>query len=137
MPWVAEKEKGQRIIASFDLKAEEALLMKIGLSTISITGAKKNTETELTDWDFDTVHQNAYDTWNGYLSRVDVKGTKEEKINYYTSLYHALIQPNEISDIDGFYRNSADSVVKSATGKSYSTSSCWDTYHAANSFTPS
>ena len=115
MPRATEKEKGQRIIASFDLKAEEALLMKIGLSTISIAGAKKNMETELADWDFDTVRQTAYDTWNGYLSRVDVTGTKEEKINYYTSLYHALIQPNEISDVDGFYRNSTDSVVKSAT----------------------
>lgn len=133
LPRATEKEKGQRIIASFDLKAEEALLMKIGLSTISIAGAKKNMETELADWDFDTVRQTAYDTWNGYLSRVDVTGTKEEKINYYTSLYHALIQPNEISDVDGFYRNSTDSVVKSATGKSYSTFSCWDTYRAANS----
>ena len=127
-------ENGDRIIASFDLKPEEALLVKIALSTTSIEGAKKNLMAEIPAWNFDDVKQEAHDTWNSYLGRVEVSGTDEEKVNYYTSLYHALIQPNEISDVDGAYRNSANDIVQARGGKSYSTFSCWDTYRAAHPF---
>ena len=68
------------------------------------------------------------------MSRIDVKGTDEEKTNFYTSFYHALIQPNEISDVDGQYRNAADSIVTARGGKFYSTFSLWDTYRAAHPF---
>ena len=56
------------------------------------------------------------------------------KVALYTSFYHALIQPNEISDVDGRYRNAADSVVNATGGKFYSTFSLWDTYRAAHPF---
>ena len=68
------------------------------------------------------------------MSRIEVEGTDEEKTNFYTSFYHALIQPNEISDVDGRYRNAADSVVNATGGKFYSTFSLWDTYRAAHPF---
>ncbi|KAA4654235.1 glycoside hydrolase family 92 protein, partial [Bacteroides ovatus] len=72
--------------------------------------------------------------WNSYLSRMDVEGTDDEKTNFYTCFYHALIQPNQISDVDGMYRNAADSIVKAGTGTFYSTFSLWDTYRAAHPF---
>ena len=55
-------------------------------------------------------------------------------IYFYTCFYHALIQPNQISDVDGMYRNAADSIVKAGTGAFYSTFSLWDTYRAAHPF---
>jgi len=131
---MAETEKGQRIVASFDMQPGDELLMKVALSTTGVEGAKKNLAAEIPAWDFEGVRQQAHDQWNSYLSRIDVEGTKEEKTNFYTSFYHALIQPNEISDVDGLYRNAADEVVKATGGKFYSTFSLWDTYRAAHPF---
>ena len=65
------------------------------------------------------------------MSRIEIEGTDDEKTNFYTCFYHALIQPNQISDVDGMYRNAADSIVKAGTGTFYSTFSLWDTYRAA------
>lgn len=131
---MGETEKGQRIIATFDVQPDEEVLMKVALSTTGIEGAKKNLEAEIAGWDFEAVRTAAHDEWNSYLSRIEVTGTKEEKTNFYTSLYHALIQPNQISDVDGKYRNAADSVATAQGGTFYSTFSLWDTYRAAHPF---
>ena len=112
----------------------EQLLMKIAMSTTSIDGAKKNLAAEVPDWNFAATRRAAHDEWNAYLQRIDVEGTLDQKKNYYTSFYHALIQPNQIADVDGMYRNAADQIVKAETGKFYSTFSCWDTYRAAHPF---
>ena len=131
---MGETEKGKRIIATFDMKPGEELMMKVALSTTSVEGAKKNLQAEIPDWNFDGVKLAAHDEWNSYLSRIDVEGTDDEKTNFYTCFYHALIQPNQISDVDGMYRNAADSIVKAGTGTFYSTFSLWDTYRAAHPF---
>ena len=57
-------------------------------------------EKELADWDFDGTRQKAKDSWNSYLRRIEVTGTPDELENFYTSFYHALIQPNNIADVD-------------------------------------
>lgn len=131
---MAATEKGKRIIATFDMKPEDQLLMKVALSTTGVEGAKANLAAELNGWDFEAVRQAAKSEWNSYLSRIDVEGTTDEKTNFYTSFYHALIQPNEISDIDGKYRNAKDEIVQATGGKFYSTFSTWDTYRAAHPF---
>ena len=131
----ADTEKGQRIVATFEgIEPGEQLLMKIAMSTTSVAGAKKNLAAEIPGWDFAAVKKAARDEWNGYLSRIDVDGTEDQKKNYYTSFYHALIQPNNIADVDGQYRNAADKIVQANGGKFYSTFSCWDTYRAAHPF---
>ena len=131
---MGETEKGQRIVATFDMKPEDQLMMKVALSTTSVEGAKANMAAEVAGWDFEGVRQTAKDEWNSYLSRIEVEGTAAEKTNFYTSFYHALIQPNEISDVDGKYRNAHDEVVPATGGKFYSTFSAWDTYRAAHPF---
>ena len=131
---MAETEKGQRIVACFDMEPGDELLTKIALSTTSVEGAKKNMDTELPGWDFEATRQAAKDSWNSYLKRIDVTGTEAEKANYYTSFYHALIQPNQISDVDGMYRNAKDEIVKTGGDAFYSTFSLWDTYRAAHPF---
>ena len=132
---MGETEKGQRIVATFDgVKPGEEVLMKLALSTTSIDGAKKNLAAEIPGWDFEATRQATHDAWNSYLSRIELEGTDDQKTNFYTSFYHALIQPNEISDVDGLYRNAADSIVPATGGKFYSTFSAWDTYRAAHPF---
>ncbi|WP_302571204.1 GH92 family glycosyl hydrolase [Phocaeicola coprocola] len=131
---MAETEKGKRLIASFNIQPGEEVLMKVALSTTGVEGAKANMAAEVPGWDFEGIRTAAKADWNSYLSRIEVEGTDEEKTNFYTSFYHALIQPNEISDVDGRYRNAADSVVNATGGKFYSTFSLWDTYRAAHPF---
>ena len=131
---MAETEKGKRLVASFNIQPGEEVLMKVALSTTGVEGAKANMVAEVPGWDFEGIRTAAKADWNSYLSRIEVEGTDEEKTNFYTSFYHALIQPNEISDVDGRYRNAADSVVNATGGKFYSTFSLWDTYRAAHPF---
>lgn len=131
---MAETEKGKRLVASFNIQPGEEVLMKVALSTTGVEGAKANMAAEVPGWDFEGIRTAAKADWNSYLSRIEVEGTDEEKTNFYTSFYHALIQPNEISDVDGRYRNGTDSVVNATGGKFYSTFSLWDTYRAAHPF---
>jgi predicted alpha-1,2-mannosidase len=131
---MAETEKGQRIVACFDMQPGDELLTKIALSTTSVEGARKNMDTELPGWDFEATRLTAKESWNNYLKRIEVTGTDAEKANYYTSFYHALIQPNQISDVDGMYRNAKDEIVKTGGDAFYSTFSLWDTYRAAHPF---
>lgn len=131
---MGEMEKGRRIVATFDLQPGEEVLMKIAMSTTGVEGAKANMAAEQPGWDFEGTRKQAKDEWNSYLSRIEMEGTPDEMTNFYTCFYHALIQPNEISDVDGKYRNAADSIVTATGGKFYSTFSLWDTYRAAHPF---
>ena len=89
-------------------------------------------EKENPDWNFESVRQATVNQWNELLSRAQVSGTEVEKINFYTSMYHLFIQPNNIADLDGKYRGADDKVYTSPTGAYYSTFSLWDTYRAAH-----
>ena len=131
---MGETEKGRRIVATFDMQPGEEVLMKIAMSTTGVEGAKANMAAEQPGWDFEGTRKQAKDEWNSYLSRIEMEGTPDEMTNFYTCFYHALIQPNEISDVDGKYRNAADSIVTATGGKFYSTFSLWDTYRAAHPF---
>lgn len=127
-------EKGNKMVIAFDMKKGEQLEMKIAMSSASIAGAHRNLQAEIPGWDFDGCVKAADATWNKYLSRIKVTGTDEQKKNFYTSFYHALIQPNNIADVDGDYRDSKGNIKKADNNEYYSTYSCWDTYRAAHPF---
>lgn len=125
------REKAPRYILNFDMGDSNVLNMKVAMSTTSIDGAKANLAAEVSHWDFDKVYADARNEWNKYLSRVDVEGSYDDKVNFYTSLYHLYIQPNNIADVDGSYVGPNREIAKSPTGKYYSTLSQWDTFRAA------
>ncbi len=124
-------EKSSRYVLTFDMENGEEVNMKIGLSSASIDGAKANLAAEVPDWDFDSVHKNAKNEWNNYLSRVKIEGTENDKFSFYSSLYRLYIQPNNIADVDGKYIGPNREVSQSSGGKYYSTWSQWDTFRAA------
>ena len=126
-----ENEKALRRVVEFDVESGEELMVKVALSSVSVEGAMNNLG-EVADWNFDAVHTTTKAKWNALLSRAEIKGTREQKLNFYTSLYHAFIQPNLHSDTDGRYRNVAGEIVKSESEQCYSTFSLWDTYRAAH-----
>lgn len=125
-------EKAKRYILDFDVKPGESVMAKVALSSVSVDGAKQNMKAEIAGWDFDAVKKSAYKTWNSLLSRVQVDGTPDQKVAFYTSLYHLYLQPNNIADVDGKYRGANDSVFTSPAKQYYSTLSLWDTYRAAH-----
>ncbi len=125
-------EKAPRYVLDFDLKPGESLQVKVALSTVSVDGAKRNLAAEVPGWDFAAVRAQAKDAWNGLLSRAVVQGTLDQKENFYTSMYHLFIQPNNIADVDGQYRGADDKVLTAPDKTYYSTLSLWDTYRAAH-----
>lgn len=127
-----EGEKAKRLILSFDGDGETVVQAKVAMSSVSIEGALASLEKENPDWNFENVRQSTVNQWNELLSRAQVSGTEMEKINFYTSMYHLFIQPNNIADLDGKYRGADDKVYTSPAGVYYSTFSLWDTYRAAH-----
>jgi len=125
-------EKAPRYVLDFALKPGESLQVKVALSTVSVDGAKKNLASEVPGWDFAAVRRRTNAAWNGLLSRAEVDGTFAQKENFYTSLYHLFIQPNNIADVDGRYRGADDKVLTAPDKAYYSTLSLWDTYRAAH-----
>ena len=112
-------ETAPRYVFDFDTKDGERFSVKIALSAEGgVEAAERNLAAEIPAWDFDAVKVAAHEKWNEVLGRATIEGTDEQKKNWYTSLYHLFIQPNNIAD----------------AGKQpfYSTFSCWDTFRAAH-----
>lgn len=118
--------------ADFKTKEGEQVLMKVGLSPVSIEGARANMAAELPGWDFDTVAEAAELQWEQELSKIKVT-TKDEtaKKVFYTALYHSMIAPSTFSDVDGQYRGADGKIYPDPGYTTYTTFSLWDTYRAA------
>ncbi len=124
---------GQRATTlNYKVKAGDQIEAKVGISSVSIAGAKQNLELESIGKTFEDVRKAARDEWNNHLSKIAIEGDDADKANFYTSMYHLFIQPNNIADVDGQYRGSDDTIRISSTGDHYSTLSIWDTYRAAH-----
>ncbi len=108
----------------------EPLIVKVGISAVSIEGARKNLEAEVPHWDFDRVRAEAEAAWNTKLNKVQVKGgTKEQQRAFYTALYHSYVAPYIFNDADGQYRG-MDGQVHKADHNVYTVFSLWDTFRA-------
>ena len=122
-----------RALFTFDVSDKEPLLVKVGLSTVSTANAKQNLEEEIKDWNFDRVVAQASESWENQLGKIKIEGTDYQKEIFYTALYHAYIQPNTISDINGEYTDIDYTTKRLKKGETqYSTFSLWDTYRAAH-----
>lgn len=115
----------------FDLADNKILQTKIALSTVSIEGAKLNLKSEIPHWNFEKVKLNAEKIWNDYLNRIDIEAPQKQKEIFYTSLYHLLLQPSNIADVDGKYRGANDAINNAPNKEYYSTLSIWDIYRGA------
>ncbi len=107
-----------------------AIIVKVGVSAVSIEGARKNLETEVPHWDFDRVRSEAETAWNTKLNKVQVNGgTREQQRIFYTALYHTYVAPYIFNDVDGRYRG-MDGQVHHADHNVYTVFSLWDTFRA-------
>ena len=108
----------RQAILLFDKALQEPIVAEVALSIESYDQARANLASEVTtDFDFDAIHQQARDAWSKALSAITVSGgSRDEMTNFYTALYHAMLVPNQISDVNA--------------PKRYSTFSLWDTFRA-------
>jgi predicted alpha-1,2-mannosidase len=115
----------------FRTKAGEQILVKVGISAVSIDGALANLNSEIPGWDFDGVRKQTFDSWNQELSKIEVSGgTAEQETIFYSALYHCMSVPNLFMDADGQYLGT-DQKPHTAEGFTpYTIFSLWDTYRA-------
>jgi predicted alpha-1,2-mannosidase len=120
-----------KTVLEFDELSNVPLNVKVGISAVSEEGAKLNVNTEIPDWNFDGVKKQAKKDWNKELNKIQVEGgTKDQKIVFYTALYHTMVVPNLYMDVDGQFRGTDLQVHKTEGFENYTVFSLWDTYRA-------
>ena len=116
---------------SFDgLEAGEQVEVRMGISYVSTENARKNLDAEqAADAAFDTIREQSRAQWNADLGRIRIEGgTEEQQRVFYTALYHALIHPNLLSDVNGEYPLMENFGVGRSEHDRYTVFSLWDTY---------
>lgn len=114
---------------TFDCEKGETIEVQMGVSFVSIENARLNLNTEQSKWDFDAIRTEARNKWNKDLSRILVEGgTNDQKVVFYTGLYHMLIHPNILQDVNGDYPAMESGQIKNTKENRYTVYSLWDTY---------
>ena len=114
---------------TFDTREGETIEVSIGVSFVSIENARENLEAEQAGRTFDDLRQAARAAWRNDLSRILVEGgTDDQRTVLYTALYHFLIHPNILNDINGEYPAMESNEILTTQGRRYTVFSLWDTY---------
>ena len=114
---------------SYNFDKKETVEVKIGISYVSIENARENLEKETGYKSFDDIYKETFNEWNEELSKILVEGgSYQDKVIFYTALYHTLIHPNTLNDLNGEYPK----IKRTRIGRTYDTRytvfSLWDTY---------
>lgn len=124
---------GAKAAFTFELAKNKKLMIKVGISAVSIKGARKNLEAEATPWKFKKYLKQAKKTWTKALDKIEIKDPDEDKKSiFYSALYHSMIAPNTFSDVDGKYRGMDQKIYTSNDGPVYTVFSLWDTFRATH-----
>ena len=129
------KHIGTAAIARFDFntKKGEQIIVSTAISGVSMQGAERNLSAEVPDNDFDKYRNAIRDNWNRQLSKIKVESSNnDDKVNFYTALYHSMIAPTIYSDVDGAYYGPDKQIHQTNGWVNYSTFSLWDTFRAAH-----
>ena len=114
------------------LSPGKPLLVRMGVSTVSCEAARANLLAEVAGKPFDKVAEAAHSAWNKAVGCIDASfPTAEQEQIFYTALYHSMVVPNLITDVDGGYRG-WDGQVHSSDKPLYTNYSLWDTYRAVH-----
>ena len=119
--------------ATFEVGPGDDVMVKVALSPVNEMNARTNLKTEMPDWDFNAVREQALQAWDGELGRVKATFRSDsERRTFYTSMYHFLYAPVVWCDVNGDYMGSDGRVRHGASFCNYTTWSLWDTYRAAH-----
>ena len=139
--WLSGEKEGrnQKLVLNFTSQSNLVINAKVAISTVDIAGAKANLEAEMSDtplrlfdgWNFECVANAAYAQWNRVLSKMKVEAPRQDLETFYTALYHTMVAPNNITDVDGRYRGADNRIYMSADKTYYSSLSLWDIHRAS------
>lgn len=114
---------------SYDFEQPTTVTLKVGVSYVSIENARENLERETANKSFMELQMQNALSWNDHLSKIKVEGgTMDDKKVFYTALYHTLIHPNILSDVNGEYPKMGTRKTGKTNGERYTVFSFWDTY---------
>lgn len=126
--------KKLKMFFDFDTEEGEQVKIKFALSPVSQENALQNMRGEISGWDFNKVKAQAQTTWNKELNKIQVNASNDNKINFYTALYHSFINPTVYTDLNGEYKGLDQGIHKADGFTNYTTFSLWDTYRALHPF---
>ncbi len=123
---------GSGAFVTFNTAKSAAISVRVGLSFVSVANAHMNVNNENAHGNFDIALKHAHQTWNSWLSKIDVSGgTPTQLKTFYSALYHVLLQPNVFSDVNGQYIGFDGQIHKVASGHAqYANFSGWDIYRS-------
>lgn len=125
---LVEQRDSTSAVIKLSTDDDQAVIVKVGISAVSIEGARANLDAEVPHWDFDKVRAEAEMDWNTKLNKIHVEGgTREQQRIFYTALYHCYVAPYIFNDVDGHYRG-RDGQVHKADHDVYTVFSLWDTF---------
>lgn len=117
----------------FDKNNFSQLTLATALSPTGLEGARRNFAAEVPILDFDEIRKQTESQWNKELGRVEIEGgTDAQQTTFYTAMYHSMIAPTLLCDIDGHYLGTDRKLHKAEGWNNYETCSLWDTYRAAH-----
>ena len=121
-----------KALLQFQTENNEEVLVKVGVSAVDMDGARKNVEAEIPEWDFNGVRSAARESWNNYLAKIDIETSdKDQRVMFYTALYHTGVQPNLFTDADGRYLGMDLKPHQGSVEEPiYTVFSLWDTFRA-------
>lgn len=116
------------LVARFETKKDEQIVIKCGISYTDLEGARNNLKTEYKD--FDDAVKSASDIWEKALKVAEVEGDDETNLTlFYTCLYHVLLDPRTAMDADGRFP-SPDGEITKADYTHRTMFSGWDVYRS-------
>ncbi len=131
IPWKEAQPNGDGYIFTFDVPAAKSVLLKLSSSSVSFKNARMNLDAEIPGWDFDALKNETQKQWNEKLSAVEITDHSTiNKTKFYTALYHLMLMPWIISDVDGSYSGWDRKVYKSKGKNQYGAFSPWDTFRS-------
>lgn len=129
----SKHKTGTRLKAyvQFETAEGEVIYARVGISGVSIDGARKNLEAEQPDFNFEKVKHKAEANWNKELGKIEIESSNlPSKRIFYTALYHCMIAPNVYQDVDGKYRGRDFKIHETHDFTYHTVFSLWDTYRA-------
>ena len=104
-------------VVSFDNSDGAPLLIKVGVSSVSVENARQNLYSENAGWDFDGVARAADESWNNQLSKIQIETSDlQRKRVFYTCLFHTMVAPSVFCDVNGDYFGADGRVHKGDLG---------------------
>lgn len=114
----------------FDIRKNKQLVVKTAISSVSIENAKQNLLVDGINKDFNTVKKEAEQLWEKALAKVTIDASEDNKVQFYTAMYHSHLAPRVFSDSNGQYKGPDGNIHQTAGHQRYSFFSLWDTFRA-------